>query len=185
MSDSMCYGFDVTVQTDSHDHAAFCHHQIRSHKPKVNFLITQDKVNNIRGSFDALVDLENLNRIPIRRWTSTLNGYSKKLKKGGLLFLQALVSSHPQNYLDIPKKNQMRHPRNNRSRNPKNNRSRDHKKDQSRDPSNGQTRNPQKRPKERSKKRSRKGPQNLSTATPNNLSTANANPKNLGQKIQE
>ena len=106
MTDCMCYGFDITAQTHSHDHATFCHNQVRSHKPKVNFLITQDTVASISGTFDALVDLENLNRIPIRRWSSTLNAYSKKLKKGGLLFLQVLVSSQPQSYLDIPKKNQ-------------------------------------------------------------------------------
>ena len=104
ISDCMCHGFDITAQTTSEDHASFCHNQVKSQKPKVNFLLTQKPVASLPETYDAIVDLESLNQIPVRRWPSQLNAYAHKLKTGGLIFLQLIVSAKPQDYLDIPKK---------------------------------------------------------------------------------
>ena len=94
MLERMKSGFDTTAIYKNYNHKKYCEEHLKKQPPKVNYLLTNNKVENLCFTYDAIVDIETLNSTHIDLWAQKLEQYLSKLKKGGIIFMQTLVRTH-------------------------------------------------------------------------------------------
>ena len=106
LTQCMAKGYDTTSLYTDPMQKDYCEQLLHYQPQHVNYLLTPKPLQEISGSYDAIIDLEGLNNLHVDLWEERLKDYYNKLPKGGIAFLQILIATDPQTSTLFTPKNQ-------------------------------------------------------------------------------